>query len=77
MDNFDKNKILTNAQHGFRKKRSKQQIPMLWSLVRPDECSNPRSTTLEASTLTITAPIRFASDIYNDCTIIVILTLFI
>jgi transcriptional regulator NrdR family protein len=22
MDHFDKNKILTNAQHGFRKKRS-------------------------------------------------------
>ena len=31
----------------------KQHIPILWSLVWPDQGSNPRSTALEASTLTI------------------------
>jgi hypothetical protein len=31
----------------------KKQIPMSWSLVRSDRGSNPRSTTLEASTLVI------------------------
>jgi hypothetical protein len=34
----------------------KQQIPILLSLVWPDRSSNPRSTALDASTLTITSP---------------------
>ena len=37
----------------------KQQIPILLSLVWPDQGSNQRSTTLEAITLTITPPMRF------------------
>ena len=34
----------------------KQHTPILWSLVLPDRDSNPRSTTREAITLTITPP---------------------
>jgi hypothetical protein len=37
----------------------KQQIPILKSLVWPDRDSNPRSTTFDASTLTIPSPMRF------------------
>jgi hypothetical protein len=36
----------------------KQQIPILKSLAWPDLGSNPRSTAVEASTLTITTPMR-------------------
>ena len=36
----------------------KQQIPILSSLVWPDRYSKPRSTALEASTLTITPRMR-------------------
>jgi hypothetical protein len=37
----------------------KQQIPILSSLVSPDQGSNPQSTAVEASTLTITPTMRF------------------
>ena len=37
----------------------KQQIPILYSLVWPDRGLNPRYTSLEASTLTTTPPMRF------------------
>ena len=36
----------------------KQQIPISYSLIWPDWGSNPLSITLEASTLTITQPMR-------------------
>ena len=36
-----------------------QQIPILWSLVWPDQGSNPTSTALEASMLTIMPPMQF------------------
>jgi hypothetical protein len=36
----------------------KQQIPILYYLVWPDRGKNPRSTTIEASTLTVTPPMR-------------------
>ena len=37
----------------------KRQIPILYFLVWPDPCSNPRSTALEKNTLTITIPMWF------------------
>ena len=37
----------------------KQQIPILWSLVKPDQGFNPQSTPLEVSMLTITIPMWF------------------
>ena len=37
----------------------KQYIPILLSLVWPDRGSNPRSTALEVSTLTITSSMQF------------------
>jgi hypothetical protein len=40
----------------------KQQIPILQSLVWPDRGSNPRSTTFEASMLTITPPLRLSKE---------------
>jgi hypothetical protein len=39
----------------------KQQVPIMKSLFWSDRGSNPRSTTQEASTLTITPSIRFIS----------------
>ena len=41
----------------------KQQIPILLSLVWPNQGSNPLSTTLERSTLTITPPMQFRESI--------------
>jgi hypothetical protein len=43
----------------------KQQIPILLSLVLPDRGSNPRCTAPEASTLTITRPMRLKSKIFT------------
>ena len=37
----------------------KQQIPILYSFIWPDLCSYPQYIALEASTLTITLPLRF------------------
>ena len=41
----------------------KQQIPILWSLVWPDQCSNPRSAELVASILTTKPPVQFIHSI--------------
>ena len=43
----------------------KQQIPILLSSVWPDRGSNPRSTALDASTQTITTPIRWEKPTTN------------
>jgi hypothetical protein len=42
----------------------KQQIPILQFLVWPDRGSNPRSTTLEASTLTISPSMQLKSTVW-------------
>jgi hypothetical protein len=44
----------------------KQQIPILQSFVWPDRCSNPRSTTLEASTLTIAPSMQLKSTVWKE-----------
>ena len=44
----------------------KQQIPILQSLVWPDRGSNPRSTTLETSTLTIAPSMRLKSTVWKE-----------
>jgi hypothetical protein len=49
----------------------KQQIPILQSLVWPDRGSNQRFTTLEASKLTITPPMRFLTKRYYHYSLII------
>ena len=44
----------------------KQQIPILQSLVWPNRDSNPRSTTLEASTLTIAPSMQLKSTVWKE-----------